>query len=129
VACRPTTDASDLIPGDGSCNSGSDQCTLRAAIQEANALAGADVISVPVGTYMLTSTLGILNVTSDVLINGVLSTTTIVDGGDNSSNGVFLISVSGITPTVTLSNLTIRRPFAMGITRSMAAGCVTRAAI
>jgi parallel beta-helix repeat protein len=106
-----TTDAGDLIAGDGACDSSptaGDQCTLRAAIQEANVLAGADVISVPVGTYILTATLGSLNVTSDVLINGVLSTTTIVDGSDNSPNGVFLVSVSGVTPTVTLSNLTIR---------------------
>lgn len=105
------TDAGDLIAGDGACDSSAtagDQCTLRAAIQEANALAGADVISVPVGTYILTPTLGILNVTSDMLINGVLSTTTIVDGSSNSGNGVFLVSVSGVTPTVTISNLTIR---------------------
>src|ERR1041384_4689962 len=52
-----TTDAADLVAGDGVCDSdagtGGDQCTLRAAIQEANALTGADVISVPVGTYSL----------------------------------------------------------------------------
>src|SRR6185436_17568752 len=103
-----TTDAMDLSAGDGACDSSAtagDQCTLRAAIQEANALAGADVISVPVGTYTLS--LGSLNVLSDTLINGVLSTTTMVDGG--SLDGVFLISVpSTLTPTVTISNLTIR---------------------
>jgi CSLREA domain-containing protein len=103
------TDAGDLIAGDGVCDSdlgtGGDQCTLRAAIQEANALGGSDVISVPVGTYTLS--LGSLNVLSDTLINGVLSSTTIVDGGG--LDGIFLISVpSNVTPTVTLSNLTIR---------------------
>ncbi|MBN2146626.1 MAG: hypothetical protein JW726_04520 [Anaerolineales bacterium] len=44
-------DASDLNPGDGSCDSSADagtQCTLRAAIQEANALPGHDVISYPI---------------------------------------------------------------------------------
>src|SRR5262245_13095274 len=99
------TDAVDAIPGDGNCDTGAGQCTLRAAIQEANALAGTDVISVPVGTYTLT--LGALNVLSDTLISGVLSATTIVDGGG--VDGVFLISVIGnLTPTVTISNLTLR---------------------
>jgi len=106
-----TPDANDVIPGDGACDSDigtlGDQCTLRAAIQEANVLAGVDVISVPVGTYSVS--LGSLNVLSDTLISGVLSTTTIVDGSGNSTNGVFLVSVpSNLTPTVTISNLTIR---------------------
>ena len=43
-----TGDASDLAPGDGRCDTSTKagrQCTLRAAIQEANALAGADTIN------------------------------------------------------------------------------------
>ncbi len=42
-----TGDQADLSPGDGVCKSGSgfgDLCTLRAAIQEANATEGADAI-------------------------------------------------------------------------------------
>ncbi len=39
-----TTDAPDATPGDGACSSAANECTLRAAIQEANALSGDDVI-------------------------------------------------------------------------------------
>ncbi|HMS23802.1 MAG TPA: LPXTG cell wall anchor domain-containing protein [Candidatus Saccharibacteria bacterium] len=38
-------DTSDDTAGDGSCDDGSGNCTLRAAIEEANALAGADTIN------------------------------------------------------------------------------------
>src|SRR5688572_25462225 len=49
-----TLDAVDVHPGDGLCQTGAGPCTLRAAIMEANALAGADVASLPSGTYALT---------------------------------------------------------------------------
>jgi len=50
-----TSDAVDKIPGDGVCEvtESAGDCTLRAAIMEANALAGADTITVPAGTYEL----------------------------------------------------------------------------
>jgi parallel beta helix pectate lyase-like protein len=48
-----TTDLIDPMPGNGFCNvfpqAGPGPCTLRAAIIEANALAGADTISIPGG--------------------------------------------------------------------------------
>src|SRR3990172_500707 len=47
-----TADAVDIIPGDGICASALDGFTLRAAIQEANASAGADTIVLPAGTYV-----------------------------------------------------------------------------
>ncbi|MGA7298109.1 MAG: CSLREA domain-containing protein, partial [Rhodanobacteraceae bacterium] len=48
-------DYADPNPGDGVCagNGNTNFCTLRAAIQTANAHAGADVIVVPGGTYVL----------------------------------------------------------------------------
>jgi CSLREA domain-containing protein len=49
-----TADAVDASLGDGQCATSAGACTLRAAIQEANALSGADTISVPAGTYTLT---------------------------------------------------------------------------
>src|SRR5690606_38888623 len=48
-----TADAPDANPGDGICATASGVCTLRAALQEANAAAGADTINVPAGTYTL----------------------------------------------------------------------------
>jgi hypothetical protein len=54
-AVNSTTDAVDAAPGDGTCEtaSGDGVCPLRAAIMEANALAGADVVTVPAGTYAI----------------------------------------------------------------------------
>ncbi len=46
-------DAVDANPGDGACATGTGACTLRAAIQEANALADNVVIDLPAGTYEL----------------------------------------------------------------------------
>ena len=45
-----TGDGTDANPGDGTCATSAGDCTLRAAVEEANALAGADLISVPEST-------------------------------------------------------------------------------
>ncbi len=49
-----TIDSADLFPGDGICNAAFGACTLRAAIQEANATPGGHNILVPPGTCTLT---------------------------------------------------------------------------
>ena len=49
-----TLDAVDANPGDGTCATATGACTLRAAVGEANAAPGPDVIMVPAGTYQLT---------------------------------------------------------------------------
>jgi predicted outer membrane repeat protein len=50
-----TADMPDLIPGDGVCNAGAPfGCTLRAGVQEANALPGRDTILLDSFTYNLT---------------------------------------------------------------------------
>lgn len=46
-------DTVDAALGNGTCADASNKCTLRAAIMEANALAGADTIILPAGTYTL----------------------------------------------------------------------------
>ncbi|MCH8910552.1 MAG: PKD domain-containing protein [Chloroflexi bacterium] len=51
-----TTDSVDTNPGNGLCSDQSGRCSLRAAVMESNAHAGADSISVPPGTYVLTRT-------------------------------------------------------------------------
>src|SRR5688572_16702390 len=45
-----TADSSDASPGDGICDAGAGVCTLRAAIEEANANVGADTIHFNIGT-------------------------------------------------------------------------------
>src|SRR5262249_137289 len=83
-----TDDGVDVTPGDGQCRTANDHCTLRAAIQEANALLGADVIRLPAGTYLISRAgsaedppaTADLDITSAISITGDGAATTIVDG-------------------------------------------------
>jgi large repetitive protein len=83
-----TADAVDAAPGDGSCATAAGACTLRAAVQEANAHGGADVVTLPPGLYLLSLTgggedlaaTGDLDVTEALEVNGGGRDTTIVDG-------------------------------------------------
>ena len=100
----------DVNPGDGSCNDGAGQCTLRAAIVEANALAGLDTIELaPGATYTLTvdisppNEIGLPTIQSNVIINGHGAT---VQRSSTSGTPNFRIfSVSG--GTVTINDLNI----------------------
>ncbi|MCB1055244.1 MAG: right-handed parallel beta-helix repeat-containing protein [Acidobacteria bacterium] len=95
ITVDSTTDAVDVLPGDGICASAANACTLRAAVQEANVTAGADTILLPAGTYTLTlvapfeagddASVGDLDITDSVDIVGVSAGTTIVD-----ANGLVL---------------------------------------
>jgi CSLREA domain-containing protein/uncharacterized repeat protein (TIGR01451 family) len=103
-------DIVDDNPGDGSCATAGGDCTLRAAIQEANALAGADTINVSPSTYTLTiagdgedaAATGDLDVTEDLVINGSDAGTTVVDG--NALDRVF----ENYASLLTISRLMIR---------------------
>lgn len=77
----------DDVPGDGAC-SGGGVCTLTAAIEEANALAGDDTITLPAGSYPLSapysvggdgSAQGLPPITSNVTVSGEGQATTIVE--------------------------------------------------
>src|SRR5689334_10116845 len=48
------TDAPDASVGDGKCAAEGGGCTLRAAVQEADATGGASTITLPAGRYRLT---------------------------------------------------------------------------
>ncbi len=82
-----TVDAVDASPGDGFCSTIAARCTLRAAVQEANALAGPTEIVLGAGTHLLSipgddedaSATGDLDVLDDVGIRGAGASTTIVD--------------------------------------------------
>ncbi len=65
-----TGDSSDATPGDGSCADSGSQCTLRAAIEEANALAGNDTIQFASGVSTIELTLGQLEISGDLVIDG-----------------------------------------------------------
>jgi CSLREA domain-containing protein len=107
-------DAVDANPSDGMCATATGSCTLRAAIQQANALgggpAGAHIINLPAGTYKLTiggpgeddAATGDLDIKTDVTIAGSGEIKPIVDaGGIDRAFDVFAGS------TATIRDLTI----------------------
>ena len=119
VAANPTivvnsaADVHDANPGDGVCETaaGNGVCTLRAAIEEANALAGADTItfssslSSPM-TFLLS--LGELPITTDLTITGKGESNTIIDASaDITPDRVFLIQ-GGTGISVAISGVTIQ---------------------
>ena len=103
-----TLDDGDVNPGDGVCESADapDVCTLRAAIEETNTLAGADTIRLLADTYVLT--LGELQILDSLVLNGENPNSTIIDG-DNRFR-VFFISNAGTNPNpiVNMDSVTIQ---------------------
>jgi CSLREA domain-containing protein len=105
-----TNDAVDGSLGDGICATTVQECTLRAAIQEANADPGLDEIDVPSGTYTLqlpginedNASTGDLDIRDNVRIVGDGSATTLVDA-NHIDRGFDVIG----SVTVDLSGLTI----------------------
>lgn len=109
-----TEEATDVNPGDGVCEmaTGNGVCTLRAAIQESNALSGMDTIMLPSGTYMLTiagiledaGAFGDLDITDDLTLVGDSAENTIIDG--NELDRVFhLVNQNAV---VTMRDVTIQ---------------------
>jgi CSLREA domain-containing protein len=113
-----TGDAIDVSPGDGVCATLTGQCTLRAAVNEANTRAGADTITFAInGTFQLTlagasenaALNGDLDVTDDLTITGNGRTATIVDGGGTAVNDrVFHVDPLGTGTHLSLSRLTVQ---------------------
>ena len=109
-AVNDSHDAADTAPGDGTCASMAGVCTVRAAVQEANALPGADVIVLPAGSYLIgipgrdedAAATGDLDVIGDVELVGAGASASILDGGG--LDGV--IEVLG--GDVTIRGLTVR---------------------
>ena len=84
------TDTVDAAPGNGTCADAGNQCSLRAAIMEANALSGDDTITLADNTYKLTiagrgedaAATGDLDITAGGLtIVGTSAVSTIIHGG------------------------------------------------
>jgi hypothetical protein len=78
-------DTGDDNTGDGLCHTAAGTCTLRAAIMQANVIAGDVTINVPAGTYYLAN--GALNIAAPasgvplITISGAGRSATIIDGG------------------------------------------------
>jgi len=116
LAPDTTDDTIDVAPGDGVCTDADGHCSLRAAIQEANALAGEDTIMLGAGTYAFTraggnedaAASGDLDITDDLVLQGAGAEATIIDGGALDR----VLDLRGSTPhAVRLENLTLRNGF------------------
>jgi CSLREA domain-containing protein len=110
-----TADAVDANPGNNVCATAGAVCTLRAAVQEANAHNGADAISIPAGTFTLSlagagedsAATGDLDLLDPVTITGAGATSTIISA--NRIDRVFDIFV-GASPA-SITNLTVSDGF------------------
>jgi hypothetical protein len=109
-------DSNDLLPGDGLCSDIAGECTLRAAISEANEWPGADTIILPAGAYTHSidastennNAAGDWDISSDITIVGAGRDTTILQAGANyneASERVLEVLFGG---SLTLSNVTVR---------------------
>jgi hypothetical protein len=107
-----TADSVDANPGDGVCADSLGRCTPRAAMMEANALSGTDLITFPAGTYTLTLTgseedaaaTGDLDVLDDLTINGTRQASTTIDAAG--LDRVFQV-LGGTDISLSMSDLTI----------------------
>lgn len=104
-----TIDDVDALPGDGACSTAAGACTLRAAVQEANALPGLDDLLLPAGTYVLSipgspedlAATGDLDVLDAISITGAGAALTTIDAGriDSMFGIEYEASFEGLTLT------------------------------
>lgn len=111
LTVNSTADGVDANPGDGVCATAGGQCTLRAAIQEANAVSGPDTINLPAGTFTLSiagtgedaAATGDLDITGPLTISGTGAGRTIINGGNIDRVfhliGAVPVTISGVTIT------------------------------
>lgn len=112
-------DAQDAAPGDGLCATAGGACTLRAAVEEANALAGPDEIALAAGTYLLTlagagedaAASGDLDVTESVTVTGAGAAATVIDGNGavTGDRVIHVLDPLELGLTAELRGLTLRR--------------------
>ena len=88
-------DSSDAFPGNGTCATAASVCTLRAAIEEANALAGHDLISIGAFTITPATPLPALTDASGTSIVGN-NVTSFLDGNNLVTVGLNLESDNNI---------------------------------
>lgn len=112
-----TNDTADSTAGDGICADAAMQCSLRAAINEANALAGDDTITVPAGTYTQTLVAanedlnagGDWDIRSNITIEGAGAATTILQSAAAPATATERVIESMLTTNVvTINGVTLR---------------------
>jgi CSLREA domain-containing protein len=116
LVVNSVADLHDANPGNGVCETaaGNGVCTLRAAVEESNALPGADTITFdpgfPAGTTFLLSLGHLEIIQSELTIVGNGPEDTIIDGdGTATGDRALLIDFTAFEPfAVAISDLTIR---------------------
>lgn len=111
-----TNDTPDAMPGDGMCADAAAQCSFRAAVSEANAFPGADIITLPAGTYTQSLVAanedlnagGDWDVSSVITINGADQATTILQAAASPGTATERVLNVGVGGNLTLSNATVR---------------------
>lgn len=99
-------DTPDAVTGNGTCADSTGACTLRAAIQEANSLAGDDTINFSVtGTINLDSALP--NIASNMIINGPGANTLTIQRSTAGGTPNFRIFTTNSGTVITISGLTV----------------------
>ena len=108
------TDSHDAAPGDGVCADGSGNCTLRAAIEEANAWSGHDTVSLGPGDHVVELVNGVPSgvpievlTEMDIVGAGAGVTTISVDDVEFINNSALEVTSSGTGPGVLISGLTV----------------------
>jgi CSLREA domain-containing protein len=117
-AVNTTKDTVDASPGNGTCADAEGNCSLRAAVMEANASPGGDSITVPAGQYILTlsgeneyaSLTGDLNITDPdglVITGPATGAPAIIDGNDNFTDRVIEVRAGAFALSdIVLTNAT-----------------------
>ena len=102
-----SSDSPDAVPGDGVCLAADlSGCTLRAAIEEANSLAGPDTVIINASVNQISLTEGALVITDNATLVRGESSTTAVDG---------LLNIGGeplfriLSDSNTVAGLTLKR--------------------
>jgi len=115
LSVNSPADVPDAVPGDGACETAPNNnvCTLRAAIQEANATGGAHTILLPAGPYALlragvdnTALNGDLDISRTVTLQGAGQALALIDGNGAVTGDRVIHILSGAV--VTLSGITLQ---------------------
>jgi hypothetical protein len=81
MAVNTNADTSDALPGDGVCADAAGACSLRAAVEESNAVPGNTIVIVPDNIYVLNSP---LIIDDDIALSGYGKDVSIIDGNNSS---------------------------------------------
>jgi len=120
-------DSQDAVLGDDLCADAGGLCSLRAAIEESNAVRSADTIDLPSGTYQLSIDIGAgagLVVADSLSVTGSGAASTVIELHPSlTSHAVIAASTDlaflrevGVVDTLTLSEVTVRGGTNTGVT-------------